>query len=1205
MEDETLTLFFRLLDDSELVAHINRLSQAAALGDIPQIGQESEPIRNEDEPAVFEALATRIPSVLSSFGSDPFNDDLDSVLLRLDSKPKSRESNEEKLAPCGAEEARLSLAATPSFLSFEIPGNQLAAGIQAAADTDNDEKASQTSDPAVDAVNVTKHDIANSLGNELFDDVPPLASYSSPVHILESKEGLSSSDEADDSNFGKVGAQHDFGDFNTYFENKHRKQQLSDKYFLEWEKKRRRANGESSQIPAFFAGCIIFVNGNTAPSITAIHRMVVLHGGTFLHYLNNKSAATHIICDKLTPRKRMEFKNYKVVKAKWISDCVEKQTLLDWKDYRLIDDVAYDQKRLGFERVSQHQSKVEQLGDPRLGEIEEEEKELESVSGELDHPDLEDFVDLEEGDILENDLSQKVGKYLGDVGAIENIETPQIVEEKDKKTADHDPSTNNISQLQISRPRHAFGQMDAKHPDFLAHFFANSRLHHLSTWKADLRSKFIRLVAKGTPPQVKRADVSRLILHIDFDCFFATVSALSHPNLDINRDPIAVSHGGKSSDVASCNYVARLKGVRNGLWLGNAMTLCPDLKVIDYDFNAYEKASHDFYTYLISARVFDSILPVLIDEALVDASSHCSQQNFDVESFLKEIRADILKLTGCPVSIGASRNVLLAKLSTRRAKPNGQFYLKKNIEEFISGVKLRDLPGMGYGLCKKLADETDFTDPSNIFVRDVKDYPLQKLTRSLGEVTGLKLFNYCRGIDATSIQLDTSSCEALLGRKTVSVEVNFGIRFDSFPQVELFLMNVAKELQSRMINIGVCGSRLSLKLAKRQPNSPINPPKYLGMGKVDFFTRTTNLGMNTNDWGLVGSEMVAIARSLNIPPEELRGVGVTMGKLVDLETARKEHQHKLQFKQRSRTKAVAVDQSSQSFPFAERVVNSNSIDWDVFSLLPDAIKREFKTELLRRGIPVSSNERSPTKNNGRKVFLQQVFPSQPYGTFKAVKVIESPTKKRKKNKESPTKIANFVKEESPTPYNETISYDEEVLNEIPSSIRNEFIADCERQKKNKKLRFVSMREKLEIREQVRRNMEANEIDAEWLAAQPVLVQTPVMAGLSSVYSEMLEQLENWIKLSITEEGPHPEDAMLFEKFIRENVERGLTARAMNLIKFVNRILDAEVTKTRLCCSDEEGLLLKRGIDEWIAILVRLKRVAQEACPKKNCTLLFE
>lgn len=1181
MDNETLDLFLRLLDDSQLVAHINKCSQVAS--------QNATAISSNDQPI----LAHAIPSVISSFGSDPFNDDLDSVLLKLDASEPLNPVRQ--LSPLPQDELRSS--------SFEVCGNQLAA-IDTEDDSDNNgdappfQPAASTSDAAdLDLLKIMAtssfhdsefleerksgtgdNDILNNIPKVQIDAISPAGET---VNLDESDE------DADVSNFGQVGAQHQFGDFNAYFENKHRKQQLADQYFVEWEKRRRRANGQSSQIPPIFKNCIIFVNGNTIPSISVIHKAVVLHGGQFLHYLGNKGAATHIICDKLTPRKRIEFRNYKVVRAKWISESLDKQRLLDWKEYRLIDDVEYDQQRLGFEKIEATNDPV--LTDPQVVEDVDPVENVPVSEGAL----LEANEGLEGQTLLDDFLED-------DILTAENAEQFEpVLEEKLGKNSD---PLKNLSQFQVSRPRQAFAQMDAKHPDFLTHFFANSRLHHLSTWKADLRSKFIRLVANGIKTPPKNPKANRLILHIDFDCFFATVSTLKHTNLDIHKDPIAVSHGGKSSDVASCNYVAREKGVRNGLWLGGAMQLCPELKVIDYDFNAYEKVSHAFYTYLITSGVFDLIFPVLIDEVLVDASSYCSSAEFDVEQFLKKIRDDVFRLTKCSVSVGAAENVLLAKLAIRRAKPNGQFYLNENIEGFLADINLQSFPGMGYGLCKKLSEEADLPSPSSIFVKDIKGFSVTKLCKILGDVTGQKLFNYCRGIDNTSIELDTSSSESLLGRKSVSVEVNYGIRFDTFNQVETFLMKVAKELQDRMISLGVCGSRLSLKLARRQPNSPINPPKYMGMGKVDFFSKSSNLGVPTNDWGLMGSELKALHRQLNIPPEELRGVGMTMAKLVDIELVRKEQQQKLQFNQRLRGKPAPAIQSSQAFPFAEQVVNSDSIDWDVFNLLPDAIKREFKKELLRRGIPVSSKEKSPTKNNGRKVFHQQLFPSQPYGKFKSVKVIESPKKKRK-IRESPTKVS-VVKEESPTPYNETITYDEDILNEIPSSIRNELIAESERQQKMKRLTFVSMREKLEVKDQHRRVLEENVIDSEWVKAQTRLVTPPHFMGLTDDYSELIKQLREWIKLSLPEQGPHPDDVELIENYIREAAQKGLIVRTINLIRLISKQVATLSIKLEMC-SVENISSIQAGIDEWHDVLYRLKKLVRDECIERNYVIDFD
>lgn len=1184
MDNETLDLFLQLLDDSQLVAHINKCSQVAS--------QNANITSTNDQPI----LAHAIPSVISSFGSDPFNDDLDSVLLKLDATEPLQQVQQlsQQLPQDGAKSS-----------SYEICGNQLAA-----IDTDSDSENNEVSpclQPVGSALSTVDMDLLKIMATSSFHDserleelkddaghqiastdISQLQLTHTPPLILEENEKLIEQSESEDedanrSNFGQVGAQHQFGDFNAYFENKHRKQQLADQYFVEWEKSRRRANGESSQIPPIFKNCIIFVNGNTIPSLSVIHKAVVLHGGQFLHYLGNKGAATHIICDKLTPRKRIEFRNYKVVRAKWIADSLDEQQLLDWKEYRLIDDVDFDQKRLGFEKIES--TKDADLVEPTL---------VENVNSLTNVPLCEGVTDDGSGqNILDDDLDDDL---LTNEGLEEFLLS---IEQEDPKESG---LLKRLSQFQVSRPRQAFAQMDAKHPDFLTHFFANSRLHHLSTWKADLRSKFIRLVANGIKTPPKNTTAQRLILHIDFDCFFATVSALKHPNLDIHKDPIAVSHGGKSSDVASCNYVARERGVRNGLWLGGARQLCPELKVIDYDFNAYEKVSHAFYTYLISSGVFDLIFPVLIDEVLVDASSHCSASGVDVNSFLEKIRDDIFKLTKCSVSVGAAENVLLAKLAIRRAKPNGQFYLRDKIDDFLADINLQSLPGMGYGLCKKLSEEADVPPPTKIFIKDIKNFSATKLSRILGDVTGQKLYKFCRGIDDTSIELDTSSSETLLGRKSVSVEVNYGIRFDSFNQVETFLMKIAKELQDRMINLGVCGSRISLKLARRQPNTPVNPPKFMGMGKVDFFSRSSNLGVPTNDWGLIGSEIKALHRQLNIPPEELRGIGMTMAKLVDIEVVRRQQQQKLQFKQLSRAIPKPAIYSSQAFPYAEKVENSDSIDWDVFNQLPDTIKREFKKELLRRGIPVSSKEKSPTKNNGKKVFHQQLFPSQPYGDFKSVRVIESPKKKRK-IRDSPTKN-KIVKEESPTPYNETVSYDEEVLNEIPSSIRNELLADSERQQKMKRLTFVSMREKFEARDQHRRNLEENVINSDWLRAQPRLKPPPQFMLLTDDYSELVRQLREWIQQSMAEQGPHPDDVQLIENYIREAVKTGLIVRTASLIRLISTQVDTESIKLKMCSMDNASSI-QTGIEEWRAVIIRLKKLVRGECVERNFVIDFD
>ena len=100
-------------------------------------------------------------------------------------------------------------------------------------------------------------------------------------------------------------------------------------------------------------------------------------------------------------------------------------------------------------------------------------------------------------------------------------------------------------------------------PDFLRSYFDQSRLHHLSTWKADLKTQMQHL-ASQTPSGPKNPNTERRIMHVDFDCFFCSVSLLAQP--DLKDKPVCVGHGGgRSGEIASCNYPARKFGIHNGM----------------------------------------------------------------------------------------------------------------------------------------------------------------------------------------------------------------------------------------------------------------------------------------------------------------------------------------------------------------------------------------------------------------------------------------------------------------------------------------------------------------------------------------------------------------------------------------------------------------------------------------------------------------
>ncbi|KAF8866391.1 DNA repair protein [Acephala macrosclerotiorum] len=427
-------------------------------------------------------------------------------------------------------------------------------------------------------------------------------------------------------------------------------------------------------------------------------------------------------------------------------------------------------------------------------------------------------------------------------------------------------------------------------PEFLKQYYSESRLHHLSTWKADLKSRLQQMASEKSAsqrPAKRKPGARRYIMHVDFDSFFCAVSLKSAPEY-VNK-PAVVAHGnGTGSEIASCNYPAREFGVKNGMWMKRALELCPNIKVLPYDFPAYEEASRGFYEAILD--VGGIVQSVSVDEALVDITSLCLpaggtdgvgaregsiwREQEKADSIALSLRARIKEKTGCAVSIGIGGNILLAKVALRKAKPAGQHQIKpEEVLGFLGELGIQSLPGVAYSIGGKL-EEIGVK-----FVKDVRQLTKDRLITVLGPKTGEKIWDYSRGIDRTEVG------EQVV-RKSVSAEANWGIRFISQPEAEEFVQNLCSELQRRLIDQGVKGKQFTVKIMRKSADAPLDPPKHLGHGKCDTFNRSIVLGVATNSAEVIGREAVSILRSYGFSPGELRGLGVQMTKLELLKPTR-------------------------------------------------------------------------------------------------------------------------------------------------------------------------------------------------------------------------------------------------------------------------------------------------------------------------------
>lgn len=457
--------------------------------------------------------------------------------------------------------------------------------------------------------------------------------------------------------------------------------------------------------------------------------------------------------------------------------------------------------------------------------------------------------------------------------------------------------------LLLSDPR--IRKSTVVNPDFLDQYYRESRLHHLSTWKADLKSQLQALAAEKSSSQKVRLKKlpgqRRYIMHVDFDSFFAAVSLKKYPQY--KNTPAVVAHGGGSgSEIASCNYPAREYGIQNGMWMKKAQLLCPEVKILPYDFAGYEDASRKFYDATLGTGGI--VQSVSIDEALVDISAICfadagsdgvnraegaaDREQAKAEQLAQQLRDQVLKDTGCNVSVGIGGNILLAKVALRKAKPAGQYQLKpEDVLEFIGGLEVQNLPGVAWSIGGKL-EEIGIK-----FVRDIRECTKEKLVQTLGPKTGDKLWEYARGIDKVEVGDQVV-------RKSVSAEVNWGVRFENQEQVDEFIYGLCGELHKRLVKERVKGKQLTMKVMRRAADAPLDPPKHLGHGKCDTFNKSSQLGVATNDTHVITKEAIAMLKSFIISPGELRGIGVQMQKLEPLrsgpEGAAESSQRRLPFK---------------------------------------------------------------------------------------------------------------------------------------------------------------------------------------------------------------------------------------------------------------------------------------------------------------------
>ena len=193
----------------------------------------------------------------------------------------------------------------------------------------------------------------------------------------------------------------------------------------------------------------------------------------------------------------------------------------------------------------------------------------------------------------------------------------------------------------------------------------------------------------------------RVILHLDMNAFYCSVHEAVEPTIYQGK-PTAVAGSVelRRGIIVTSSYTARGLGVRTGMQVREALKLCPELIVIQPDFDLYREFSNRFMT--IAYSYTPMIEAVSIDECYMDITgSKLFGTPLEIAAELQRRILDELKL---PCSIGIAPNKLLAKMASDMKKPNGISVLRlRDVPKLLWPLPCGELFGIGKSTAEKLA----------------------------------------------------------------------------------------------------------------------------------------------------------------------------------------------------------------------------------------------------------------------------------------------------------------------------------------------------------------------------------------------------------------------------------------------------------------------------------------------------------------------
>lgn len=289
--------------------------------------------------------------------------------------------------------------------------------------------------------------------------------------------------------------------------------------------------------------------------------------------------------------------------------------------------------------------------------------------------------------------------------------------------------------------------------------------------------------------------MSRQIIHVDMDAFYASVEIRERPELAAR--PVIV--GGRPESrgvVAAANYIARRYGVHSAMPVGAAVRLCPDAVILPPRHSLYAEVSRQIHD--IFQRYTPQVEPLALDEAFLDVTA--SEKLFGAAPVIAlAIKQAILDELHLVASVGVGPNKYIAKLASDINKPDGFVVVaEEEVQGFLTPLPISRLWGVG-----KVAART-FEKLGIQTVGQLRHYSPALLRQHFGS-SGEQFLRLAKGIDERPV---VSEQEA----KSISNETTFAVDISDPAVVKEWLHALTEQVGWRLRAHGLKGRTVQIKV---------------------------------------------------------------------------------------------------------------------------------------------------------------------------------------------------------------------------------------------------------------------------------------------------------------------------------------------------------------------------------------------------------